>query len=121
MVYVHMKNKNEIYTGCRSNILTIATKRILSNLAVKMSDWDLSGTASQPVLLGNDGNGAVTYTYAPEGSDVFTAEFPTKAGTYTVKAEVAETDRYCARVATCTFTITDNNSKASSGSTKIIG
>lgn len=105
------ENKNEIYTGCRSNILTIATKRILSNLAVKMSDWDLSGTASQPVLLGNDGNGAVTYTYAPEGSDVFTAEFPTKAGTYTVKAEVAETDRYCARVATCTFTITDNNSK----------
>lgn len=105
------ENKNEIYTGCRSNILTIATKRILSNLAVKMSDWDLSGTASQPVLLGNDGNGAVTYTYAPEGSDVFTAEFPTKAGTYTVKAEVAETDRYCARVVTCTFTITDNNSK----------
>lgn len=105
------ENKNEIYTGCRSNILTIATKRILSNLAVKMSDWDLSGTASQPVLLGNDGNGAVTYTYAPEGSDVFTAEFPTKAGTYTVKAEVAETDRYCAGVATCTFTITDNNSK----------
>lgn len=105
------ENKNEIYTGCRSNILTIATKRILSNLAVKMSDWDLSGTASQPVLLGNDGNGAVTYTYAPEGSDVFTAEFPTKAGTYTVKAEVAGTDRYCAGVATCTFTITDNNSK----------
>ena len=105
------ENKNEIYTGCRSNILTIATKRILSNLAVKMSDWDLSGTASQPVLLGNDGNGAVTYTYAPEGSDVFTAEFPTKAGTYTVKAEVAETDRYCAGVATCTFTITDNNSR----------
>lgn len=105
------ENKNEIYTGCRSNILTIATKRILSNLAVKMSDWDLSGTASQPVLLGNDGNGAVTYTYAPEESDVFTAEFPTKAGTYTVKAEVAETDRYCAGVATCTFTITDNNSK----------
>lgn len=105
------ENKNEIYTGCRSNILTIATKRILSNLAVKMSDWDLSGTASQPILLGNDGNGAVTYTYAPEGSDVFTAEFPTKAGTYTVKAEVAETDRYCAGVATCTFTITDNNSK----------
>lgn len=32
------ENKNEIYTGCRSNILTIATKRILSNLAVKMSD-----------------------------------------------------------------------------------
>lgn len=105
------ENKNEIYTGCRSNILTIVTKRILSNLAVKMSDWDLSGTASQPVLLGNDGNGAVTYTYAPEGSDVFTAEFPTKAGTYTVKAEVAGTDRYCAGVATCTFTITDNNSK----------
>ena len=105
------ENKNEIYTGCRSNILTVATKRILSNLAVKMSDWDLSGTASQPVLLGNDGNGTVTYTYAPEGNDVFTAEFPTKAGTYTVKAEVAETDRYCAGVATCTFTITDNNSK----------
>lgn len=105
------ENKNEIYTGCRSNILTVATKRILSNLAVKMSDWDLSGTASQPILLGNDGNGTVTYTYALEGSDVFTAEFPTKAGTYTVKAEVAETDRYCAGVATCTFTITDNNSK----------
>lgn len=105
------ENKDEIYTGCRSNILTVATKRILSNLAVKMSDWDLSGTASQPVLLGNDGNGTVTYTYAPEGNDVFTAEFPTKAGTYTVKAEVAETDRYCAGVATCTFTITDNNSK----------
>lgn len=105
------ENKDEIYTGCRSNILTVATKRILSNLAVKMSDWDLSGTASQPVLLGNDGNGTVTYTYALEGNDVFTAEFPTKAGTYTVKAEVAETDRYCAGVATCTFTITDNNSK----------
>lgn len=105
------ENKDEIYTGCRSNILTVATKRILSNLAVKMSDWDLSETASQPVLLGNDGNGTVTYTYALEGSDVFTAEFPTKAGNYIVKAEVAETDRYCAGVATCTFAITDNNSK----------
>lgn len=101
------ENKNEIYTGCRSNILTIVTKRILSNLAVKMSDWDISENASTPILTGNLGNGAVTYSYAAVGSTEYTSAIPTKAGTYIIKAVVAETDEYYGGVATCKFSITD--------------
>ena len=47
----------------------------------------------------------MSFSYAAKGSEDFTAEVPTEAGTYTVKAIVAETANYCGGEATCEFTI----------------
>ena len=56
-------------------------------------------------MSGNTGNGAVTYTYAVKGSTDYSAAVPTAAGTYTVKATIAETANYQGAEATADFTI----------------
>lgn len=79
----------------------------MDNLVLILDDWDISENASTPILTGNLGNGAVTYSYAAVGSTEYTSAIPTKAGTYIIKAVVAETDEYYGGVATCKFSITD--------------
>lgn len=61
--------------------------------------------ANDPSVEGNLGNGTVTYTYAPKGSEEFVSEAPVDAGEYTVKAEIAETESYNAAVATADFEV----------------
>ena len=56
--------------------------------------WDISEDVSTPILLGNSGNGAATYSYAAVGSTEYTNTMPTKAGTYIAKVVVAETNEY---------------------------
>ena len=58
-----------------------------------------------PVVTGNLGNGAVTYSYAPAGSDDFSETVPTQPGTYAVKASVAETANYQSGEASGEFAI----------------
>ena len=70
-----------------------------------MQGWTYNGQANTPVVSGNTGNGAVTYTYAVKGSTTFSATVPTAAGTYTVKATIAETANYQGAEATADFTI----------------
>ena len=72
---------------------------------VSISDWTYGETANAPSVRGNDGNGAVTYTYAPVSSDLFSAEVPENAGEYVVKAEIAETEDYRGATVTERFTI----------------
>jgi hypothetical protein len=55
---------------------------------------------------GNIGGGAVTFTYAKEEGGEFSEKVPTEAGTYIVKASIAETDEgYLAAEATNVFVI----------------
>jgi hypothetical protein len=82
--------------------------------AVTMTGWTYQGAAeepvNEPVVEGNEGDGDVTFTYALDGSDEFGSYEDIvngQAGTYIVKAEIAEVpDKYEASEAFTTFTIT---------------
>lgn len=76
-------------------------------LRLTMNGWTYGQQASDPVLAGNEGRGTVTYSYKVKtaGDDTYEATKPTDAGSYTVKAEVAETDNYNAGSTTADFTI----------------
>jgi len=76
-------------------------------LTVSLSGWTYGATANTPTVTGNTGNGAVTYNYKKKDADdeTYSADVPTDAGTYTIRATVAETDDYADGVATANFTI----------------
>ena len=61
---------------------------------VSITGWTYGQTANAPSVTGNTGNGAVTYEYSDQKDGTFTATVPTNAGTWYVKATVAETDNY---------------------------
>ena len=88
-------------------VLTLNVKGTL-DLSLEMADWAYKSEASEPVLTGNTGNGAVTYYYKPQGADdnAYTTEKPTAEGAYTVMAKVAETEGYYGGTATADFNIT---------------
>lgn len=101
-------NNNEwTLTMPESNVeLEIEYKADLT-LAVSIEGWTYGATASTPTVSGNEGNGAVTYEYKLKDAadDTYTADVPTAAGDYTVRATVAETDDYADATATADFTI----------------
>ena len=83
---------------------------------VTMEGWTYGEEAKSPEVTGNPGNGNVTYTYYTNAA--FTTQTtttgsgaseaggkPVNAGTYYVKAVVAETDNYKGGSATTSFTI----------------
>ena len=80
-------------------------KATMEGLTVSIDNWRVGETASTPSVEGNEGNGAVTYTYAAQGTETFSGTKPTTAGSYTIKATVAETANYLGGVATAEFTI----------------
>ena len=59
-----------------------------------MDGWTYGETAKAPAVTGNAGNGDVTYTYYSDASCTTEIAEPTDAGTYWVKAAVAETANY---------------------------
>ena len=75
------------------------------NPVVHIADWTYGETPSQPSVTDNPGNGAVTYTYAIRNGSDYSAQVPTEAGSYTVKATVAETDNYMGGEGTANFVI----------------
>ena len=102
---------DEYYGGVATCIFTILkenNKKVLSDLVLTMPGWQVGEASKQPVLSGNTGNGAVSYTYAKLGSNMYSTDKPNEAGTYIVKATIAETDEYYSGVATCVFTITNS-------------
>ena len=76
-------------------------------LTVSLSGWTYGATANTPTVSGNEGSGTVTYNYKKKdaGDETYSADVPTDAGTYTIRATVAETDDYADGVATADFTI----------------
>ncbi|MCR5679758.1 MAG: MBG domain-containing protein [Prevotella sp.] len=105
-VTVYVTGKNT-YTGTATATFTI-NKIALSNLAVAVEDWvygQYNSEVNAPRIIGNLGQGAVTYTYKAEGATEFTTTVPENAGTHTVKAVVAETTNYQSGEATSTFTV----------------
>ncbi|MBE6259972.1 MAG: hypothetical protein E7107_03945, partial [Prevotella sp.] len=76
---------------------------------VTLEGWTYGSDPNEPVVEGNTGNGAVTFTYAPKGGTSFTSDVPTNVGDYTVKASVAASGKYAAGEATADFTIAKAN------------
>ena len=81
------------------------TKAALSGVTVSLKDWTYGDTAKTPTVSGNLGGGNVTYQYKTDNASTYTSTVPTNAGTYTVKATVAESANYKAATATGSFTI----------------
>ena len=74
--------------------------------SVSLEDWTYGETAKNPSVSGNTGNGTVTYSYAAKGTNDFYDTVPTNAGSYTVKATIAESANYQGGEATADFAIT---------------
>ena len=73
---------------------------------VSIEGWTYGETANAPTVgESNTSGGAVTYTYSDTQDGTYTADVPTAAGTYYVKATIAATADYNAAVATTSFTI----------------
>ena len=70
---------------------------------LSMEGWTYGETANAPAASAQYGEVVFTYSDAEDGS--YSAEIPTNAGTYYVKAEVAETSEYTGLTATTSFTI----------------
>ena len=73
--------------------------------AVTMADYYENATPSTPVVTGNSGSGAVTYTYAVKGQDNYSSNAPTTKGEYTVKAVIAATNNYNGQIVTSNFNV----------------
>ena len=81
------------------------TKAELSGVTVSLKGWTYGDTAKTPTVSGNLGGGNVTYQYKADNASTYISTVPTNAGTYTVKATVAESANYKAATATGSFTI----------------
>ena len=74
--------------------------------ALTMTGWTYGETANEPSVTGNTGMGTVTYAYYSDGACTAEIAKPTDAGTYWVKATVAQTANYKAgTTAAVSFTI----------------
>ena len=96
------------YLGSATQTFSIAKATITP--AVSIDGWTYGDAANEPSVTAesNPGNGAVTYEYKVKGADddTYSADAPTDAGEYTVRATIAETDNYASGTATADFTIT---------------
>ena len=74
---------------------------------VSMTGWTYGDDANAPEVTGNTSSGAVTYEYklTSAADATYTTKVPKDAGSYTVRATIAETANYNGAVATATFTI----------------
>lgn len=86
---------------------TTKPEKLAIHPTLTLQDWTYGSAANTPVLADNPSDGAVTYTYKAKGANdsTYAAATPTDAGTYVVKATVAETKDYEAGEATAEFTI----------------
>lgn len=86
--------------------VVIAKKNI--SPSVTMANWAYGGTASNPSVSGNSGNGSVTYNYKLKSAanSAYSTTKPSDAGTYTIRASIAATTNYNAGTATKDFSIT---------------
>ena len=94
---------------------TVTVDKPTISPTVTMEGWTYGGTASNPSVSGNSGNGSVSYEYytnsgcttkttTANGASA-TGGKPSYAGTYWVKATIAATTNYNSGTATNSFTI----------------
>lgn len=96
-------NANYVFAEGTTTEYTFEITKAPITLSVSVKGWTYGEAANDPVITGNDGNGAVTYLYTGDGYS--NAEAPTNAGTYSLEITVAETVNYQGGKASCEFTI----------------
>lgn len=92
--------------GHSDNCLEIHIKVLGENswtIAPSITDWTYGEAA--PIPTGEAAFGDVVFTYSSSPDGEFTADVPTEAGTYYMKASVAESDSYGALETVVPFTI----------------
>ena len=74
---------------------------------ISLEGWTYGNAAKSPVVTGNEGNGAISFKYKgkTEEDEDYANNIPEDAGSYTVKAEISESDNYKAGTATADFVI----------------
>ncbi|MCR4840192.1 MAG: cell wall-binding repeat-containing protein [Lachnospiraceae bacterium] len=90
--------------------------------SVTMDNWIYGDTASDPVVAYNISNGVVTYSYKVKDADdsTYTNVKPVKAGYYTVKAVIAETENYNGLTVYDDFTIDKRVAELAWGETEFV-
>jgi len=94
-------NHNDVAPAC----IEVKIAKAAIKPEVSITGWTYGQAANAPSVTGNPGNGAVTYTYSDKVDGAFTATVPVNAGTWYVKASVAEIDNYLGGEATLSFAI----------------
>ncbi|MBO4628101.1 MAG: choice-of-anchor A family protein [Lachnospiraceae bacterium] len=100
-------DENHRPADARTIKVTVNDKAMITPL-VTLDDWTYGDeNTPTPVVTGNPGNGAVTYTYEKKNDDgTYTqVDEPKEAGTYRITANIAETDDYNGAKATDEFVI----------------
>ena len=105
--------QNDYHTSCDGGILSLTVESVLQSISptVSLTGWTYGNAPYDPQVTGNLGNGTVTYSYKLSTADdsTYTSTKPSNAGTYTVRAQIAETASYASGVCTSTFTISKAN------------
>lgn len=75
--------------------------------ALSITGWTYNQNAFAPKITADFGASTAVYYYAPVGSQTYTTDVPATAGTYNLKAVIAETANYAGaeKVVTSAFTI----------------
>ena len=58
---------------------------------VRIAGWEYGETASTPTVIGNNGNGTVTYEYKATDAESYSSTVPTEVGEYMIRATIGET------------------------------
>lgn len=95
------------HTDVSSNSVSCEISKANLSASVSMSGWTYGGTAQNPSVSGNSGNGSVAYSYKVNGAadSTYTSTKPSDANTYVVRAIISETSNYNGATVTNTFTI----------------
>ena len=83
-------NYNEASSKAKEFIISKAENSWTSGLAI--TGWTYGQTANTPIAVAE--SGSVSYTYSDKEDGTYTRTVPTDAGTWYVKATVAETDNF---------------------------
>ena len=97
-------NGNYVISNDSKTTATLTVKKAPNSItSISIVGWTYGQTAKDPSATAQFGD-TITFTYSADGTN-FSNEVPTNAGTYTLKATVAETTNYESAEATTTFTI----------------
>ena len=112
-------NANYDYSKAKGKVDVSITK-VQGTPTVEIVGWTYGASPNVPTVIGNKGNGAVTYEYfidetcmtkttAANSGAESTGGVPKNAGKYWVKATIAETTNYTVATAKATFEISKAN------------
>lgn len=95
------------FGSAESNALKFTIAKASITPTVTLAGWTYKESAKTPAVTGNTGSGVETYKYKVKDAadSTYDATAPSNAGTYTVKAEIAESKNYLGGEVTADFTI----------------